>query len=159
VDNLGSGLWEIRTRLDNRIARTLFFVHEGEIVLLHGLIKKTRKTPTQDRDLALKRKNAYVKSSKNRNPHRGSNFDEFLKEEGILDEVQAAALKRDLALKLADIMKKKRIKKSTIAKQMRTSRAAFDRLLDPANTSVTLVTLTRAARAVGGKIKIELVAA
>lgn len=64
VDNLGSGLWEIRTRLDNRIARTLFFVHEGEIVLLHGLIKKTRKTPTQDRDLALKRKNAYVKSSK-----------------------------------------------------------------------------------------------
>ena len=64
VDNLGSGLWEVRTRLENRIARTLFFVHEGEIVLLHGLIKKTRKTPTQDRDLALKRKNAYIKSSK-----------------------------------------------------------------------------------------------
>ena len=99
------------------------------------------------------------KAVKNRNPRRGSNFDEFLKEEGILDEVQAAALKRALALKLADIMEKKRIKKSTIARQMRTSRAALDRLLDPANTSVTLVTLTRAARAVGGKIKIELVAA
>ena len=64
VDNLGSGLWEIRTRLDNRIARTLFFVHQGEIVLLHGFIKKTQKTPTQDRELALKRKNAYVQSSK-----------------------------------------------------------------------------------------------
>jgi len=99
------------------------------------------------------------KAVKNRNPHRGSNFDEFLKEEGILDEVQAAALKRALALKLADIIEKKRIKKSTIAKQMRTSRAALDRLLDPANTSVTLVTLTRAARAVGGKIRIELVPA
>lgn len=99
------------------------------------------------------------KAAKNRNPHRGSHFDEFLKEEGILDEVQAAALKRALALKLADMMEKKRIKKSTIARQMRTSRAALDRLLDPANTSVTLVTLTRAARAVGGKIKIELVAA
>ena len=99
------------------------------------------------------------KAVKNRNPHRGSRFDEFLKEEGILDEVQAAALKRALALKLADIMEKKRIKKSTIARQMRTSRAALDRLLDPANTSVTLVTLARAARAVGGKIKIELVAA
>ena len=76
-----------------------------------------------------------------------------------MDEVQAAALKRALALKLADMMQKKRIKKSSIARQMRTSRAALDRLLDPANTSVTLATLTRAARAVGGKIKIELVAA
>ena len=96
---------------------------------------------------------------RNRNPHRGRNFDEFLKEEGILEDVQAAALKRALALKLADIMERKRIKKSAIAKQMRTSRAALDRLLDPANTSVTLATLTRAARAVGGKIKIELIVA
>ena len=99
------------------------------------------------------------KAAKSRNPRRGGHFDEFLKEEGILDEVQAAALKRALALKLADMMQKKRIKKSSIARQMRTSRAALDRLLDPANTSVTLATLTRAARAVGGKIKIELVAA
>jgi antitoxin HicB len=96
---------------------------------------------------------------RNRNPHSGRNFDEFLREEGILEDVQAAALKRALALKLADIMERKRIKKSAIAKQMRTSRAALDRLLDPANTSVTLATLTRAARAVGGKIKIELIAA
>src|SRR5438552_9645206 len=46
-------------------ARTLFFVHEGEIVLLHGFVKKTRKTPKEDRALALERKNAYLKSSKN----------------------------------------------------------------------------------------------
>ena len=63
VDNLGSGIWEIRSRLANRIARTLFFVHEGEIILLHGFIKKTRKTPTEDRALALRRKNAYLKNS------------------------------------------------------------------------------------------------
>src|SRR5207253_247208 len=48
VRNLGSALWEIRSALPNRIARTLFFVHEEEIVLLHGFIKKTRKTPTED---------------------------------------------------------------------------------------------------------------
>jgi phage-related protein len=63
VRNLGSGIWEVRSKLPTRIARTLFFVHEGEIVLLHGFIKKTKKTPNQDRALALQRKNAYLKSS------------------------------------------------------------------------------------------------
>jgi len=65
VDNIGSGIWEVRSKLPTRIARTLFFVHEGEIVLLHGFVKKTRKTPKEDRALALERKNAYLKSSKN----------------------------------------------------------------------------------------------
>ena len=64
VDNIGSGIWEVRSKLPTRIARTLFFVHEGEIVLLHGFVKKTRKTPKEDRALALQRKNAYLKSSK-----------------------------------------------------------------------------------------------
>ena len=63
VDNLGSGIWEIRSRLANRITRTLFFVHQGEIILLHGFIKKTRKTPNEDRALALRRKNAYLKNA------------------------------------------------------------------------------------------------
>ena|ERR1700730_8994564 len=99
------------------------------------------------------------KVPRNKNPYRGSSFDDFLEEEGILEEVQAVALKRALALKLADIIKKKRITKSAIAKQMRTSRAALNRVLDPDNTSVTLATLTRAARAVGGRIKVELIAA
>jgi phage-related protein len=62
VDHLGSGIWEIRSRLANRIARTLFFVHEGEIILLHGFIKKTQKTPNEDRALALRRKNPYLKN-------------------------------------------------------------------------------------------------
>ena len=63
VDNLGSGIWEIRSRLANKVARTLFFVHQGEIILLHGFIKKTKKTPNEDRALALRRKNAYLKNA------------------------------------------------------------------------------------------------
>jgi phage-related protein len=64
VAHIGSGIWEVRSQLPTRIARTLFFVHEREIILLHGFIKKTRKTPKEDRALALKRKNAYLKSAK-----------------------------------------------------------------------------------------------
>jgi len=64
VRSIGSSIHEIRSALPTRIARTLFFLHEGEIVLLHGFIKKTRKTPNEDRALALQRKNAYIKSSK-----------------------------------------------------------------------------------------------
>ena len=56
VDNLGDGIWEVRSRLTNRIARTLFIVADGEIVLLHGFIKKDRKTPKIELDLAKKRK-------------------------------------------------------------------------------------------------------
>jgi phage-related protein len=63
VDNLGAGIWEVRSNLPTRIARTLFCVRQGEIVLLHGFIKKTRKTPEEDRALALRRKNAYIKAS------------------------------------------------------------------------------------------------
>ena len=64
VRNIRSGIYEVRSTLPRRIARTLFFVHEREIVLLHGFIKKTKKTPNEDRALALQRKNAYIKSSK-----------------------------------------------------------------------------------------------
>ena len=56
VDNLGDGLWEVRSRLNNRIARTLFAVVDEEIVLLHGFIKKTQKTPKHELDLAAKRR-------------------------------------------------------------------------------------------------------
>ena len=90
------------------------------------------------------------------NPLTGSSLDDFLRDEGILEEVEAAALKRVVALQLEDIIKKERWKKVSVARRMRTSRAALDRLLDPANTSVTLSTLNRAARALGRKISIKL---
>jgi phage-related protein len=60
VDNLGDGLWEVRSRLSNRIARTLFAIVDQEIVLLHGFIKKQRRTPPDELELAKKRKKQYL---------------------------------------------------------------------------------------------------
>jgi antitoxin HicB len=91
--------------------------------------------------------------------HRGSDFRDFLKEEGILEEVEERALKEALALALADLLKKKELTKSEMAARMKTSRAAVDRLLDASNPSVTLTTLGKAARALGCRLKIELVPA
>jgi len=62
VDNLGEGLWEVRSRLSTRIARTLFVMVDQEIVLLHGFIKKQQKTPPDELDLAKKRKRQYLQN-------------------------------------------------------------------------------------------------
>ncbi len=62
VDNLGDGIWEVRSRLDSRIARTLFCIVDEEIVLLHGFMKKTRKTPQNELNLAKKRKQQYLQN-------------------------------------------------------------------------------------------------
>lgn len=99
------------------------------------------------------------KLRKTKNPHDGSSLDNFLREEGILAKVEAAALKRAVAMKVADLMQKENLKKTVMARRMRTSRAALDRLLDPANTSVTLATLNRAAKALGRRVKIDLLPA
>ncbi len=55
VKNLGKGLWEVRSTLQNTIARVLFVMHEGQIVLLHGFIKKTQKASSRDLKIGLKR--------------------------------------------------------------------------------------------------------
>ena len=57
VGSLGNGLWEVRSRSGDRITRVIFYVEGQTMVLLHGFVKKTRKTPKHDLDLALKRKN------------------------------------------------------------------------------------------------------
>jgi antitoxin HicB len=89
--------------------------------------------------------------------HIGSAFDDFLKEEGIFEEVQAGALKKVMAHQLGEAMKAQKLTKVEMAKRMNTSRSALDRLLDPHNASVSLDTLTRAAAAVGRGIRLELV--
>ncbi|MFH0940544.1 MAG: Fis family transcriptional regulator [Candidatus Omnitrophota bacterium] len=95
---------------------------------------------------------------KKTNKYIGSSFDDFLKEEGILEETQAAAAKKVFALKLMKIMKEKKISKTEMTMRMHTkSRAQLDRLLDPANTSVTLLTLEKAANAVGKHLEVQLV--
>jgi predicted XRE-type DNA-binding protein len=94
-----------------------------------------------------------------KNPHHGSNFDDFLREEGILEAVEASAVKSVLAMELQQLIKKQRLSKTDLAARMATSRAAVDRVLDPDNQSVTLDTLYRAARAVGRELRISLVKA
>jgi len=90
------------------------------------------------------------------NQYTGSDFDDFLSEEGILEEVTARAHKRLLALQLHDAMKASKISKVQLAEKLQTSRSQIDRLLDPDNTAVTLESLERLANAVGRQLKIEL---
>ena len=87
----------------------------------------------------------------------GSNFDDFLKEEGLYEQTTAAALKKVLALQIEEGMKTQQLTKTAMAKRMHTSRAALNRLLDDSDTSLTLTTLASAAAALGKSVKIELV--
>jgi DNA-binding Xre family transcriptional regulator len=90
------------------------------------------------------------------NKYTGSDFDEFLREEGILEEVTARAHKRLLALQLSEAMEASKISKTQLAERLQTSRSQIDRLLDPDNTTVTLDSLERLAHAVGRQLKVEL---
>jgi antitoxin HicB len=88
--------------------------------------------------------------------HLGSDLDDFLREENLLDRAEATAAKRVIAFQVAQEMKRRKLTKSEMASRMKTSRPALERLLDPANPSVTLGTLERAASALGRKLKVEL---
>ena len=92
-----------------------------------------------------------------KNPHIGSTFESWLDEEGIREEVTAAAIKAVIAHQLATEMKKMRITKKRMAELMKTSRAQVDRLLDPDNGSATIDSLQRAARIVGRELRMQLV--
>ena len=91
------------------------------------------------------------------NPHTGSSFDDWLKEEGLYEACTAAALKRVLAWQIEREMQKKGLTKTGMAHHMQTSRSQLDRLLDPEKTGVSLETMQRAAAAVGRELRIELV--
>ncbi len=89
--------------------------------------------------------------------YQGSSLDDFLKEEGIYDEVVAQVEKEVIAWQLGQAMKKKKITKKRMAELMKTSRAQLDRLLDPDNGGATIESLQRAAKIVGRELRIELV--
>jgi antitoxin HicB len=97
-----------------------------------------------------------VRKSRKRTDHSGSTFDSFLEKEGIREEVEAVAIKRALAWQLEQAMQEQQKTKQAMAKQLRTSRSQLDRLLDPQNVSVTLDTITRAARALGKRVIIRV---
>ena len=90
------------------------------------------------------------------NQHIGSNFDDFLAEEGLLAETETVAVKRVIAYQVERMMKEQNLTKTEMSRRMNTSRAALERLLDPANQSITLQTLERAAKALGRRLQITL---
>lgn len=89
------------------------------------------------------------------NRHSGSSFDDFLKEEGIYEQTQAAAVKRVVAELIEEGMRRDGLSKPQMAKRMGTSRSQLDRVLDPNNATIQLDTLIRAARAVGREVSIS----
>ena len=97
--------------------------------------------------------------SKKTNPHLGSNFDDFLRSDGSFEEIEAAALKKVIALALDGEMKRRRVSVSRLAEVLGTSRAAINRVLDVENTSITLNTLSRMATALGCRLQLEIVTA
>ncbi|MEM6899076.1 MAG: helix-turn-helix transcriptional regulator [Pseudomonadota bacterium] len=86
----------------------------------------------------------------------GQAFEDFLKEQGTYDETTEQAVKRVLAHQLAETMKAQGITKVEMARRLHTSRSQLDRLLDPENDAVTLGVLSRAAKAVGRNLRLEL---
>ena len=91
-----------------------------------------------------------------RNPRAGSSFDEFLKVDGIYEDVQNAAIKKVLSAKLEAAMFDQNISKTDMAKRLKTSRSQLDRLLDPDNETITLQTASRAAAVLGMTLEINL---
>lgn len=90
------------------------------------------------------------------NKYIGQSFESFLKEEGIFEEVELAAIKKVIACALLEAMKKEKITRTELAKRLGTSRSALQRLLDPYNYSVTLLTLHKAAQVAGKQLEINL---
>ena len=86
----------------------------------------------------------------------GSSFDDFLEEEGISEEVEAGAIKKIIAYQLLEAIQKEQLSKTALAAKLDTSRAAINRLLDPENESITLLTLKKAANVLGRKLRVQL---
>ncbi|MEI6437352.1 MAG: Fis family transcriptional regulator [Candidatus Omnitrophota bacterium] len=93
-----------------------------------------------------------------KNKHIGSGFDDFLKQEGLLEEASAAATKRVIALQIQQLMKQKHLTKKEMTFRMGIkSRIVLDRLLDPDNVSVTLLSLEKTANALGKRLAVRFI--
>lgn len=87
----------------------------------------------------------------------GSSFDDFLRNEGILEHAEDVATKIAVAFQLKEVMEKQKMSQKELAAKMKTSRSSVRRLLDPENDSLTIKTLKRAAMTLGKKVEIRLV--
>ncbi len=92
------------------------------------------------------------------NPHIGSRFEDFLREEGRLEEATALAIKRVLAWEFEQAMKEANVSQAEMARRMNTSRAVIRRLLDGSDPSITLATISKAATALGKSLRLKLAA-
>jgi DNA-binding Xre family transcriptional regulator len=88
--------------------------------------------------------------------HLGSNFDDFLEQDGALEECRATAIKFKIAHELEKAMSRQKISKAEMAKRLKTSRTGIERLLDPDNTSITLNTMAKVAHLLGKRIDFAL---
>ncbi len=152
---LDTGLWEVRIDLADTIARVLFTVVGSDMVLLHAFIKKSQKRQPPTWQPPSSAKQDY--EAQHMNKHIGSDFDDFLAEQGIAEEVCAAALKRVIAWQIAEAMKLQKVTKKALAQRMHTRRTAVDRALDQNDAGMTLATLASAARALGQRVEVRLV--
>lgn|SRR5690242_8044749 len=99
-----------------------------------------------------------VATKRRKSKHIGSDFEDFLREEGRLEEATAIALKRVIAWEIQQAMEKANVTQAEMARRMRTSRAVIRRLLDGDDPSVTLTTISKAANALGRDIVLKLAA-
>jgi antitoxin HicB len=154
----GHGLWEVPSNLDsNRIARVIFYVGEGHMILFARLHQEDSKDhATRHRPCAEAKTRGDMMMKKSKARVSEETFDEFLAQQEMLGTCEERAIKEIIAAQLAEAMKAKGITKTAMAERMKTSRRQLDRLLDPSTPSVTLDTLRRAANAVGRTLRVEL---
>ena len=91
-----------------------------------------------------------------RNPYLGSSVDAYFAEDGLLGEIEAAAIKRMIAMELLSELERKQMTKAELARRLDTSRSQVDRILDPDNESITLNTLVKAAALLGRRLHVSL---
>jgi phage-related protein/predicted XRE-type DNA-binding protein len=156
--SLGKNLWEVRTRLVNgRVARVILRFHDGEFLALNGFIKQEPDTTSTMAPAPVQpQKGAGALSNKKRHPHHGSSLDSFLKDEGVFEEFRTASVKEAIVCQIQEAMNEKRLTRTKLAKLMQISRDQLDRVLDPAQSKVTLHALHRAAHVLDRKLRVQL---
>lgn len=152
-----AGLWEVRSHLAaNRVGRVLVTRQSNDLRLLHAFIKTADEAPDEDLDLAVQRQKETGVTAKKASRHIGSSFDEFLREQGLYEQVTSLAWKRVLAWQIAEGMRQAGISKTEMAQRMKTSRTQVERLLDPDNANVLLETIQKAATVVAKRVVVDL---